>query len=155
MPVTELEEFLVNRDPNFPDKWRIHPLNISELWKFALGNDWDITHDEHPELERLFDNFRSKWEEAEGVYGDDILICEVEVEYSFTVPPGARALKHGRHTWTDYNEFWHMVGSHAQPWKVVGGLIRTIRMVPIFERNHLGQLRRDGRGTQEGQEASV
>ncbi len=137
MPVTEFEDFLVSRDTNFPDKWVIHPLRISELWRFVLGNDWDITHAEHPELERLFNNLQSHWEWGETAYGDDILICQVEVEYSFTVPPGARALRHGRHTWTDDNEFWHMVGSAAHPWKVVGGLVRTINMIPIFERNHV------------------
>ncbi len=131
MPVIESEEFLVHRDTNFPDKWKIWPLQISELWKFVLGNDWDITHAEHPELERLFDHLRSCWEQGEQEYGEDILICRVEVEYSFTTPPGARALRHGRHTWTDDREFWHMVGSVNHPWKVVGGLVRTIRMLPI------------------------
>jgi len=137
MLVIELEEFLVHRDRHFPDQWVIRPLAISELWKFVLGNDWDITYHEHPELDLLFDNLRKHWKSGEAEYGEDILICQVEVEYSFTVPPGARSLRHGRHTWSDTNEFWHMVGSHSSPWKIVGGIVRTIRVVPVLqERDH-------------------
>ena len=145
MPVTAVEEFLVSRDHSFPDKWVIRPLVISELWKFVLGDDWDITHHEHPELDQLFNNFRKHWERGEREHGDDILICQVEVDYSFTVPPGARALRHGRHTWSDTDEFWFMVGPNPT-WKVVGGIVRTIKMIPLLERNHRGQLRRQGQG---------
>lgn len=143
MPVIATERFLIHRDEYFPDKWLITPLEMTELWLSVFGENWDIEFSEAYELEFLYDRLVHCWERGAKDHGDDILICEVDVEYWFTPPPGLRSLRYGHYMGASEEEFWSILGGDGTYRKVVGGFVRAIRVVPLSERDH------DGRRDQE------
>lgn len=139
MPVIETERMLVHRDEYFHNKWMIRPLSVSELWVAALGPNWDIEFSEAHEFEFLYERLVKEWDSASQKSGDDILICEVEVEYWFTPPPGLRSLRYGTYSGASRDEFWYIKGGGKTYRKVVGGFVRAINMVPLSEREHDGR----------------
>jgi hypothetical protein len=149
MPVVETETFMVHRDVHFPEKWMIKPLDMSELWLAVFGEDWDMEFYEEEdiyEFEFFYERLLGEWEKAADKYGEDILICEVEVEYWFSPPPGLRSLRYGRYVGASREEFWSILGGEGHYPKVVGGFVRAIRVVPLSERDHNGRREQGPRG---------
>ena len=137
MSALELETFIVSQDPTYLGRWNIHPLEISGPWKVVLGNDWDITMSSDPIFTDFYNRLELEWEKAHEKTGDDIMVCEVVVEYTFKAPPGIKSLRYGRHTWADSDQFWHLAGDDKRQWRVVGGFVRTVNMVSVLERSQV------------------
>jgi hypothetical protein len=137
MNAAELETFVVSQDTKYLGKWNIHPLAISEPWKIVLGNNWDITMSSDPTFTEFYNRLEHTWQQAHVETGDDIMVCEVFVEYTFKAPPGIKSLRYGRHTWADSDQFWHLAGDDKKQWRVVGGFVRTVNMVSVLERSQV------------------
>lgn len=157
MLVVETERFLVHQDKDYPGNWYIHALEISEPWKMVFGDDWDIILSSAPEFTTFYGALKTHWEAAVEQRHEDILICEVEVEYSFKPPPGVKALRYGRHSWADQNQFWYLLASFgvdsdgrrsAARYQVVGGFVRTVNMAPLLEGSHIERRSAAGNGQQ-------
>lgn len=137
MNAIELETFLVHADTTYVGKWNIKPLEISEPWKVVLGDDWDITMSSDPIFTDLYNRLELEWQRAFEQTRQDIMVCEVLVEYTFSAPPGIRSLRWGRHTWADEDQFWHLRGDDKRQWRVVGGFVRTVNMASVLERSQI------------------
>jgi len=164
MPAVETERFLVHQSDNYPGHWEIEPLQISEPWKMALGDNWDITLSSAPEFTDFYHSLKDHWDAAYEQHDEDILICEVDVEYTFKLPPGGKALRYGRHNWADRNQFWFLLASSTETdqrgfprgiktWQVVGGFVRTVKMAPLLEGSHIERRRTAGNGQQSARRA--
>lgn len=146
MPVIETERFLVVRDAKW-GKWEIRPLEISGLWAMLLGQDWDILWSSAPPDQHggMYQLFEQCWNEAYAETGHDILVCEAEVEYLFEPPPGVRSLnlRPGVSRWAGVGEAWSILPKSNKEVQFIKGLVRTINMVQVNERNHV-ERRREG-----------
>lgn len=142
MHVTETERFLVALDDNW-QKWEVKPLQVSGLWESLLGPNWDIFWSNEAALAPIYHRFEEEWFAGFYQIEHPVLICEFEVCYSFFQPPGLRALRSGVRVWSDHQEVWaytHPQMMGPAPKRVpqfLKGIVRTINMVPIIERNHV------------------
>lgn len=145
MLARETERLLVHRDEIFPENWLITVLDTSSLWELAFGANWDIyISTGAEEYATFYDRLTSEWDAVSERTGDDILICEIDVEYTAKAPPGIRSLRWGRHYWAQADQFWYVVGGGtATPAKVLGGFVRAIKVTPLSERGPNGQRRED------------
>lgn len=146
MPVIETERFLVVRDAKW-GKWEIRPLEISGLWAMLLGQDWDILWSSAPPDQHggMYQLFEQHWNEAYAETGHDILVCEAEVEYASPTPaqrltPG---LRFNDRTPGGGSNRWSILPKSNKEVQFIKGLVRTINMVQVNERNHV-ERRREG-----------
>lgn len=137
MSVIQVERFVVARVPGWPMKWRMHPLEVSEPWKAAFGSEWDITMSSDPNFVEFYTGLWQYWERSSESLGLDIMLCEVQMEYTFDAPPGISSLRMGTHLWSNQEQFWRLTPGRDKQWRVLGGFVRTVNMTPLLERSRV------------------
>lgn len=137
MTALQAERFVVARDQAWPIRWTMHPLEVSEPWKAAFGSEWDITLSSDPNFVEFYEGLWRHWELGSARLELDIMVCEVQIEYTFDAPPGISSLRMGTHIWSNDEQFWRLTPGRDSQWRVLGGFVRTVNMTPLLERSRV------------------
>jgi hypothetical protein len=124
----ETESFIAYRD-----EWgamAIRPVHTSGFWEHILEDDWYFMFEERPELASLFKWIDKQFRKAVKKHKADILMVEVDVQYSLVQPPGLKALQWGHHLGTAEN-YMFKATPRGNELRFITGFVRTISMEPL------------------------
>lgn len=145
--VTETERFYAWQDPGYPNSWNIKPRRVSGIWEYILGDMWWCLFEEERNLKPMFASLLGHL--GEQADGESLYEAVLTVDYEFFRPaegtqvtqlpgllPAWAGSDHALHFWR--------IGATGRAAAV--GIVRTVKMTPVFERSLDDQERSSARG---------